>query len=525
MLEGRTFARFLIATVAAALLVPATAGAAKFSHGVTAGEVSAKSAVIWAHANGGGKYEAEVARDKRFHNVEDSGKVKAKDSKDFTLQKKMKHLKPGKQHYYRFCKGDKCSERGTFETAPKKSKSKTVRFAYTGDTDAARSAGQTEPFFGHFLVFNSMRAEDNDFNVHLGDTIYSDSSVPDSGPDALTKAEKWAKYKQNLGEPNLTKLRKSAGFYSNWDDHEFINDFSIPEDGEKIYKAGQKAFRDYAPVKFSEDEGLYRSYRWGKNLELFFLDERSFRDAKVSESCINPMSGDPDLAPTATPSQRALFSVLIPSLAAPVSQACKDAINDPNRTFLGKHQLNEFVNDVDNSSARWKIVMNETPIQQFYGLPYDRWEGYAFERVKLLNELESRGINHLTFLTTDTHAAFENVVRTRTYAADVAPTNAPAQPQDTPYHDHIIGPVATANFWLEIDDTTGTPGSGELLSSLFFKPAPPAGVGMSCDQGGTNSYGEVQVSKSSVTVTYKDENGAPVKNTSGDVCGPYVITD
>jgi alkaline phosphatase D len=508
-----------------ALLVPATASAAKFDHGVTVGEVSAKSAVIWAHATKGGKYVGEVAKDKRFHKVEDAATVKAKDSKDFTLQKKMKDLKPGKEHFYRFCKGNKCSERGKFVTAPKAKKSKTIRFAYSGDTDAQKSGNETEPFWGHMLAFKSMRSEDNDFNVHIGDTIYSDSEVPNSGPVALTKSAKWDKYKQNLGEPNLTRLRKSAGFYSHWDDHEFINDFSIPEDGEQLYKAGQKAFRDYAPVKFSDDEGLYRSYRWGKNLELFFLDERSFRSAKASQSCINPATNAPDLAPTATPAQRALFSVLIPSLSEPVSPGCKSAINDPSRTLLGNHQFNEFVNDVDDSSARWKIVMNETPIQQFYGLPYDRWEGFAFERVKLLNELESRGLNHLLFLTTDTHAAFENVVRTRTYANDVAPSNAPAQPHDTPYHDNIIGPVATANFWLEIDDTTGTPGAGELLSSVFFKPPPPTGVGMSCDQGGTNSYGEVTVGKSSVTVEYKDENGAPVKDTSGDICGPYVLTN
>jgi alkaline phosphatase D len=523
-LQDRQFASTLVLGAVLALALPGAASAAKFTDGVTAGEVSAKSAVVWGHATKQGKVKAEVARDKRFHNIEDKDKVKAKESRDFTVQTRMKGLKPGKKHYYRFCKGNKCSERGTFKTAPKSKKSKTIRFAYTGDTDGSREPGAPQPFFGTFRTFAAMLAEDNHFNVHFGDTIYSDSGVA-GNPTALTRAEKWAKYKQNLEQANLTNLRKSAGFYSHWDDHEFINDFSIPEDGKQIYTAGQRAFRDYAPVKFSDDEGLYRSYRWGKNLELFFLDQRSFRSAKASASCINPDTGDPDLAPTATPSQRALFSALIPSLSQPVSQACKNAINDPNRTLLGNQQFNEFVKSVDESTARWKIVMNETPIQQFYGLPYDRWEGYAFERVKLLNELESRGVNHLTFLTTDTHAAFENVVRTRTYAADVAPSNAAAQPHDTPYHDHIIGPVATNPFWPEIDATTGQPGSGELLSKLFFSPPPPNGVGMSCDQGDQNSYGEVTVSKSSVTIEYKTEDGGPVRNTSGDVCGPYVITD
>ena len=46
------------------------------------------------------------------------------------------------------------------------------------------------------------------------------------------------------------RLRASAGLYSHWDDHEFINDFSRAEHGEAIYDAGVKAFTDYAPVAY-----------------------------------------------------------------------------------------------------------------------------------------------------------------------------------------------------------------------------------------------------------------------------------
>ena len=41
--------------------------------------------------------------------------------------------------------------------------------------------------------------------------------------------QKWAKYKVNLGNRSLQALRRSAGFYSHWDDHEFVNDFSPAE--------------------------------------------------------------------------------------------------------------------------------------------------------------------------------------------------------------------------------------------------------------------------------------------------------
>ena len=42
------------------------------------------------------------------------------------------------------------------------------------------------------LAFKSMLAENNDFNIHVGDRMYSDSEVPEPGPVALTRAQKWA---------------------------------------------------------------------------------------------------------------------------------------------------------------------------------------------------------------------------------------------------------------------------------------------------------------------------------------------
>jgi alkaline phosphatase D len=524
-LQGRKVAPSLVLSIIVALAIPNAAGAAKFTYGVTAGEITSRSARIWGHATNKGRVKAEVARDKRFRKLEDKARVKAKKSRDFTVQKTMKGLKPGEKHFYRFCKRKKCSEKGTFETAPKLKSSKTIRFAYSGDTDANPTAGETEPFWGHMLAFKSMLEEKNDFNIHMGDTMYSDSEVPEPGPVALTRAQKWAKYKLNLGEPNLTNLRRSAGFYSHWDDHEFINDFSIPEDGQQLYDDGVRAFRDYTPVTYSERNGLYRRFRWGKNAELFFLDQLSFRSGKASAggTCDNPETGEPDLAPTAPQSTRNTFSLLIPSLDQPVSQQCKNAINDPNRTMLGNRQFNRFVTAVEESNARWKIVVNEKPIQQIYGLPYDRWEGYAFERIRLLQELEQRGVGNLLFLTTDTHAAFQNVVRQRTLANDVAPSNAPAGPTDTAYQDFIIGPVATNPFWPEIDDVTGGSGNGRLLSQLFFKPDPPNGLGMACSQGNVFSYAQVVVSRDSVRIEYKDETGQTVEDVNGEPCGPYTV--
>jgi alkaline phosphatase D len=530
--RGRWLLAGLGAVAAMLALAPASAVASKyFKSGKAAGDVRAHSAIIWARTVQDLDVRAQVATNKSFNNILARRELPARKRTNHTVQTRIGGLDAGKDYVYRFCaigKGD-CTGAGSFETAPAPDKAKTIRFAYTGDESAVPKPGESEPFWGYFRAFKSMANEHNDFNIDFGDTIYSDPEVPGwQDRTALTVKEKWAMYRKKMSLRNMRLVRADTGIYNHWDDHEFINDFSIPEDGRTLYDRGVKAFRDFMPVHYTEETGLYRTVRWGKNLELFFLDQRSFRSAKASANgiCDNPDTGEPDLAPTAPDDKRQLISALIPPLAQPVSQRCKREINSPQRTYLGQAQLQRFLDDVESSTARWKVVMNELPIQQYYSLPYDRWEGYAYERVQLLRALENADVQNLVFLTTDVHAAFANVVRYRTLEGDVAPSNAPAAtPSDSPFSDFIVGPVATTPFWQEIDEATGREGNGELLSRIFFKPEPQAGVGMDCAQGGQPSYGEVTVTARTLTIAFKKGDGSNVVDVDGETpCGPYVLT-
>jgi alkaline phosphatase D len=381
-----------------------------------------------------------------------------------------------------------------------------VRFAVSGDADATPGA-DGKPGFNRFEVYARMAAEKNDFNINLGDTIYSDSEIGGS-PIARTVAQKWGKYRLGLALPALQKLRASAGLYSHWDDHEFINDFSRAESGEAIYAAGVKAFRDYAPVAKPSVNGLYRTFRWGKHLELFFLDERSFRSAKATSVC------NGDLAPTAPQAVRAAFSTLAPGLKNPVPPACLETINDPSRTMLGARQYAALTKDIKASKATWKVIVNEVPIQQFYALPYDRWEGYAAERERLLRFLQAN-VKNVVFLTTDTHANLVNEVRYRTLGGT---------PEGSGMWEVVTGPVATNSFAKEIDGFLGQEGAGTAIGALFFKPPPPNGMGMRCAALDTFSYSEVNVSARTLTVAMRDAKGRPVQEATGVACAPLVLT-
>ena len=238
----------------------------------------------------------------------------------------------------------------------------------------------------------------------MGDTIYSDTEVPGYtlSDIAITVAQKWAAYQTNLAMKPWAKARGSAAYYAHWDDHEFINDFS-PAGGllplrrpgqhqhrrrEALQADGVRAFIDYNPVTYSEQNGIYRSVRWGKNLEVFFLDERSFRSAslrlpgRLRQPARQRQPGPgADRAAEHPPGLRAARpAVQQPAAARPAwSRSTIRAGRCSARAQLAK-----FKQAITKSNATFKVIFNEVPIQQFYANPYDRWEGYEAERKALL---------------------------------------------------------------------------------------------------------------------------------------------
>jgi alkaline phosphatase D len=499
--------RLVVLSAAATLALAALSAEAAtpgFRYGVAAGDITATSAVLWTRAPRAGRVGLVLSTRRSLAGAQTADGT-ASAAHDLTVSIRAAGLAPDTRYHYVFRQAGASSPPGTFRTAPARSADAEIRFAVSGDADATAGA-DGEPGFNRFEVYGRMAAEKNDFNIDLGDTIYSDSELAGAAV-ARTVAEKWGKYKLGLALPALQRLRVSAGLYSHWDDHEFVNDFSREENGAAIYAAGVQAFTDYAPVaKPSTASGLYRSFRWGKNLELFFLDERTFRSAKADDIC------NGDLAPTAPRTVRDAFATLAPGLRAPVSKACLAALDDPSRTMLGARQYAAFTKAITASTATWKAVVNEVPIQQFYALPYDRWEGYAAERERLLRFLQAK-VKNVVFLATDTHGNLVNEVRYRTFG----------EPESSGIWEVVTGPVATNTFAKEIDGYLGQKGAGTAIGALFFKPAPPNGLGMRCAALDTYSYSEVTVTGKRLTVAMKDAKGKPVREATGVSCAPLVL--
>jgi phosphodiesterase/alkaline phosphatase D-like protein len=513
--------RSLVAAVlaVAALAAAPVAAADEFNTGTAAAEITPTSALVWARAAHPG--EALVRWYPRSGKPRREARINATAERDLTVQLRLTGLRPDTVYRYQFAQGAASSQIGSFRTAPRPSASRRVRFTYSGDADAQPATPGGPPVYNQFEAYGRMAAERGDFAINLGDTIYSDTEVGSSAaggvftpasPPALTVQEKWAKYSMNLGMPNLVRLRSTTGMYNHWDDHEFINDFSRQGYGGEVYGAGVQAFRDYMPVTFTEERGIYRRFRWGKHLELFFPDERSFRSTDSKAACINPSTGVPDLAPTLPQSTRNAFALVSPSLEAPVSGSCVAAINDPARTMLGAAQLARLLGDVKRSKATFKVIVNEVPLQQLYIFPYDSWEGYGAERAKLIAGL--RGVRNVVVLTTDTHASLIGEVRSDTLG----------KTRRSGIMEAITGPVATRTYTAEIGAALGSTGAADTIETAFLQPTPPTGLGLPCANLDVYSYGLVEVTAKKLTVRLKDQRGKPVRNVgSGPACKPLVV--
>jgi phosphodiesterase/alkaline phosphatase D-like protein len=186
--------------------------------------------------------------------------------------------------------------------------------------------------------------------------------------------------------------------------------------------------------------------------------------------------------------------------------------------MLGAAQLARFKSDIRRSTATWKVIVNEDPIQQYYVAPYDRWEGYEPERRALVDFLRTN-VKNAVFLTTDTHANLVNTVKFSTLGE-----NGPAV--DSGIWEFVTGPAATKNFEMEITDTLGNPSAGRLVTQIVLKGGPPNGVAMKCAATAVFSYSQVSVSRRSLTVTPKDTNGRLVHEAPADgggPCGPFTL--
>jgi phosphodiesterase/alkaline phosphatase D-like protein len=393
----------------------------EFDLGVGAFEIGQDRAILWTHVVPSDPeiqsiaFRLEVARDAGFSEIVRKQSVHARAKDDFTTRALVTGLSPASQYHYRFVAPvtEQMSPAGSFRTAPSEDDGAPVRFVVSGDSNL----GYTAPLGLDFHVLSAAAAENPDFFVFFGDTIYADSGILPGG-DAFTLDEYREVHRLTRGDPHLQTLLAATGTFSGWDDHEVRNDY----DGETVdpeqFENGARAFFEYLPLRQNAFGPPYRTDRnvqWGEHVELFFLDGRQFRSAEqfcnpdpipdgpeTPNTLFSPFTEDEQLAVQVDPVIGPLAAAL---LLTPSDPDCvNDTLARSSRSLLGLAQLAALKQALLDSTATFKIIVNDVPLSKLFVTPYDRWDGYIAEQQDLLDFIATNlDPNQVLVLTTDFH--------------------------------------------------------------------------------------------------------------------------
>jgi alkaline phosphatase D len=359
--------------------------------GIAVGDVSSSSALLWVRTGGPATVQIEWAPPALWEQVSKLATVSAPVSRtaqlttteetDYTLSIPLERLAPATRYRYHVLIGQggeiqnpgkpRLAARGEFTTLPDAKAPAPVVFAWSADLGGQ---GRCRQGANGYPIFDVMRRQNLDFFLFLGDTIYSDNPCPsppnEPGVDfvATTLDEYRARHCYQRGAVALRRLLETVPVYVIWDDHEVRNDFSGPFD--QRMPAGRQALREYWPIASPSDDPnrLYRSFRYGKDLELFILDVRQYRSPNT----------DPD---------------------------------GPAKTMLGAAQLKWLLDGLDASTATWKVIATSVPLSVPKGGPgySDGWAtgpngpGFERERQVLVEAIIQGHMKNIVFLGGDVH--------------------------------------------------------------------------------------------------------------------------
>ena len=412
----------------------------RLTHSVASGDVTDKSAVIWARANQDAYLHVAYDRDPAFPNPQRVPPVFVTQESDHTGQVALSGLQPKTRYHYRAWltaeqRGQSGEQleytSGSFQTAPDAKADVSVSFVFGGDLGGQGLCRHAEH---GYAIFTNMAAVQPDFFVANGDMIYADNTcpaevllgpstpdspplvwknVPGAFPGVFSSTVDWTDLKQlrqvyrdhwqyNRADPAMQRLLQHVPMYAQWDDHEVLNDFGAKwvywvsstqkwQGYANLVNIGRETLFHYSPIARHSDEPerIYRAFQWGSQLDLFLLDARSYRSRNDS----------PD-----TPAN--------------------------HKTLLGSTQLAWLKQQLRGSQATWKIVSSDVPLSiptgsqaQLFGR--DGWAngnpidapgpaqladfavqtGFERELLDLMRFLDEANIENVVFITTDVHLA------------------------------------------------------------------------------------------------------------------------
>jgi alkaline phosphatase D len=379
-----------------------------FTLGVASGDPLPDSVILWTRLVPDEKLtndvdvEWEVANDKKFGEIVNSGLTTAPTALGHSVHVDAGGLEPDREYWYRFRTGD-------FESVP----ARTHTFAAPGTTPerfrfAFSSCQNWEQ--GYYAAYRDLVDQgDIDAFVFLGDYIYeyasggyADERGRTTGQDfeCETVEQYRARYALYQSDPLLQAAHALVPWIITWDDHEVDNDYAddnSENDDERTAflerrAAAYQAWYEHMPVRLDPPSGpdydIYRSFAHGDLLRFHVLDTRQYRS--------DQQRGEP----------------FVPQLGDAVQVRDEELVWSPEHTMLGEAQQRWVTDGVAGSAAIWNVLAQQ--VFMFGGnavvgadppvVVVDTWDGYAGARKELLDAV-GRDADNLVVLTGDFHSA------------------------------------------------------------------------------------------------------------------------
>jgi alkaline phosphatase D len=331
-----------------------TPESAEFPLGISSGDVTAASAILWTRYQASKPLKLVVWEMQNDDYKREVASVDVMTSSGGFAHHDVPGLTPGSRYRYAFFEmngADRVARSavGKFRAAPDANALEPLVVGASSCTSASRD----------FLPLERA-GERNDLDLFLllGDTAYCD------GANSLDDyRDKWH---GTLSSPGYLGVRAAASVLATWDDHEVTNDFNPETIAASKLQAATDAYFEHLPLRRDPmaPSRLWKSTRWGKTLEVFTLDSRSER----------------------LPSTR----------------------SSAGAQYLSRAQMNWLKQGLAASDARFKLILNSVPISRF---PWsqlagtDSWSGYQAARTEILEHIEMTDIPGVVWLSGDHHFA------------------------------------------------------------------------------------------------------------------------
>ncbi|MBA1834191.1 alkaline phosphatase D family protein [Corynebacterium wankanglinii] len=409
-----------------------------FVHGVASGDPLPDAVVIWTRitpdeaafpGSGGGastRVRWRVARDEELRDAVAEGEAESHPESDHTIHVDVRGLDADTVYYYAFTVVDgphagAVSPLGRTTTAP------------AGHVDRQRwaiaSCANWEA--GFFSAYADMAqrawAGQLDLTVFLGDYIYEFAQYEYAGygpvrlhhpaHETVSLADYRIRYGRYRTDLDLQDAHAALPWVVVWDDHEVANNYwrdgaenHDPYEGDFGTRrdAAMRAYFEWMPVRLSEtsEQGrIYRSLEFGDLVELTIMDLRTYRDVEFWKGGAR----QPGDARSMLGSEQ--YDWLTDTLER--STAAWNALGN-SVMFSPLHVGATFNNPatrpvVESLSAN--ILSTKVPVPELNELPLngDQWDGYDFERRRLINTLGRLG-KHPIFLTGDIHSEWAHTI-------------------------------------------------------------------------------------------------------------------